>query len=257
MIILGRELTWFINEWIWYLRNLLLICTTDDCEDMIEMSGDNLKLLKEQSEGIMPDLLIRYIRILSELAGKLRYAAQKRVMVEIAIIRLCRPQMESDYESVKDRVRRLEDIAERGQLTAGNSELTASGETEVTDKKEALPPKRVIYPSALKEDVQMVAGNWQEIVSSLDAALQTIVRQMTLSVEGEGNGTLVLVSATSSWVDIVTEEKSFQALRTCINEYAQKDVPINVRCISAEEESGGVYPNIERMISSGVTVEYE
>ena len=72
MIVLGRELTWFINEWIWYLRNLLLVCSTDDCEDMIEMSSDNLKLLNEQSEGIRADSLIRYIRVLCELACKLR-----------------------------------------------------------------------------------------------------------------------------------------------------------------------------------------
>ena len=257
MIILGRELTWFINEWIWYLRNLLLVCSTDDCEDMIEMSSDNLKLLKEQSEGIAADLLIRYIRVLSELAGKLRYAAQKRVMVEIAIIRLCKPQMEIDYESVKDRVRRLEVMAERGQLAAGVSSDSSIEEVAApaTEKKPSV--QKVIYPSALKEDVQMVASNWQEIISSLDAALQTIVKQMTLSVEGEDNAALVLVSSTSSWVDIVTEEKSFQSLRACVNEYAKKEVPINVKCISREEEARGVYPNIEHMINNGVQIEYE
>ena len=54
------------------------------------------------------DAVIRYIRELSELSGRLRYATQKRILIEIALIRLCRPQMESDTESLLDRIRALE-----------------------------------------------------------------------------------------------------------------------------------------------------
>ena len=41
---------------------------------------------------VEPETLIRYIRIFSELSSQIRYAAQKRILLEIAIIKLCRPQ---------------------------------------------------------------------------------------------------------------------------------------------------------------------
>ena len=44
---------------------------------------------------IEPDMLLRYIRIFSELSGQLRYATQKRVMLEVALIKLCTPAMEN------------------------------------------------------------------------------------------------------------------------------------------------------------------
>ena len=60
------------------------------------------------------DAVIRYIRELSELSGRLRYAAQKRILIEIALIRLCRPQMETDTQSLLDRIRALEQRVEAG-----------------------------------------------------------------------------------------------------------------------------------------------
>ena len=39
--------------------------------------------------------LMRYIRIFSELSNQLRYASQKRVLVEVALIKLTRPSMET------------------------------------------------------------------------------------------------------------------------------------------------------------------
>ena len=55
------------------------------------------------------ETLIHYIRVLSELSGQLRYAAQKRVLVEVALVKLCKPQMEQNLESVLERLRILEE----------------------------------------------------------------------------------------------------------------------------------------------------
>mgnify|MGYP000470666594 FL=1 len=47
---------------------------------------------------------MRYIRIFSELSNQLRYASQKRVMVEVALIKLTRPSMEPNLDSVLQRL---------------------------------------------------------------------------------------------------------------------------------------------------------
>ena len=93
VVIDGRELTWFVNEFTWYLRNLLIVSTASDCEEMVEMSKDNLELMKKQADTVSMDSLMRYIRVLSELTAGLKNTGQKRVLVEVAFIKLCRPQM--------------------------------------------------------------------------------------------------------------------------------------------------------------------
>ena len=105
----GKELGQFVTDFTWYLRNLLLVKSADETEELLDVSTENLKLLKEESTMVDDETLIHYIRVLSELSGQLRYAAQKRVLVEVALVKLCKPQMEQNLESVLERLRILEE----------------------------------------------------------------------------------------------------------------------------------------------------
>ena len=100
----GRELGQMVNDFTWYMRNLLLIQSADDMEEVLDMSADHLAALKEEAQMVEPETLIRYIRIFSELSSQIRYAAQKRILLEIAIIKLCRPQMEKDLSALNERM---------------------------------------------------------------------------------------------------------------------------------------------------------
>ena len=96
-----------------YLRNLLLVQSSDNMEDVLDISADNLALLKEEAEMVDPEILMRYIRIFSELSNQIKYATQKRILIEINVIKLCKPEMEKDYTSLIDRVDSLEKKLER------------------------------------------------------------------------------------------------------------------------------------------------
>ena len=104
----GRDLGQMVSDFTWYLRNLLLLQSSDDMEDVLDMSADNIRNLKEEAKMVKAEVLMRYIRIFSELGNQIRYATQKRILIEIAIIKLCKPQMEQDYDSVLDRLASLE-----------------------------------------------------------------------------------------------------------------------------------------------------
>lgn len=108
MVIEGREMGQFVTDFTWYLRNLLLVQSSDNMEDVLDISADNLALLKEEAEMVDPEILMRYIRIFSELSNQIKYATQKRILIEINVIKLCKPEMEKDYTSLIDRVDSLE-----------------------------------------------------------------------------------------------------------------------------------------------------
>ena len=108
MIIQGRDLSQLVNDFVWYMRNLLIAKTTDEPGDMLDMSEENLAVLKEEAAGVDTETLMRYIRIFSELSGQLRYASQKRILVEIAFIKLTTPSMEQNLDSILQRITLLE-----------------------------------------------------------------------------------------------------------------------------------------------------
>lgn len=62
----------------------------------------------------------RYIQVLAELSEKMKYN-NNRAVFEIEMIRLCKPQMNTDYSALYHRIQQLENIVE--QLLAGNQVL--------------------------------------------------------------------------------------------------------------------------------------
>lgn len=118
LVIEGRELGQFVTDFTWYLRNLMLVQSSDDMEDVLDISSENLELLKEEASMVDADILMRYIRIFSELGSQIKYASQKRILIEIAVIKLCKPEMEKDYTSLVDRIDSLEKKLEKGVVMA-------------------------------------------------------------------------------------------------------------------------------------------
>ena len=125
----GRELSQLVNDFTWYMRNLLLLQSSDDMEEVLDISKDNLEALKEEAALVKPETLIRYIRVFSELSSQVKFASQKRIMVEIAIIKLCRPQMEKSYDSVLDRINSIEKKLEKGIPVAAQAAQTTETST--------------------------------------------------------------------------------------------------------------------------------
>ena len=114
LVMQGRDLGQFVTDFTWYLRNLLLLKTSDDCEDVLDVSSENLIQLQEEAGMVREDTPMRFVRILSDLSNQLRSAASKRVLLEIALIKMCRPETQNDEISVLERVRRLEKQIESG-----------------------------------------------------------------------------------------------------------------------------------------------
>ena len=163
IVLMGKELSNFVSEFTWYLRNLLLMKSSEDLEDVIDVSTENLQVLKDQAQKVSFNDLIRYIRVFSELSATIKDARQKRVLLEVALIKLCKPQMEKDYESLVQRISELEKKIENGiSVSVANSNGDSAGASAPKPKA-----AKKIAVSALPEDLQFIATNWKKICRSM------------------------------------------------------------------------------------------
>lgn len=159
IILQGRELSQFVTDFIWYLRNLLMLENGREMEAVIDASDENLERMREEARLVKPQELMRYIRIFSELSGQIRYATQKRVMVEMALVKLCRPSMEPNYDSILQRLSELEKRMEQGIPVTPPPE--GDGQEE---KREAPQPEgQKISAELLPADTRMFLDRFQEI----------------------------------------------------------------------------------------------
>ena len=198
---------------------------------------------------------MRYIRVLSELTAGLKNTGQKRVLVEVAFIKLCRPQMETDSVSVRERLRvleaQIEELKNNPVVVSAPLEADSDESVQVSAVKKA--PERVILPAALDEDVRKVAKNWSEIIEKLPPPIQGVISKCTLSVTEGDECKLLLATDNKAFYGII--EGCISELKKIIEDYTGKDMDISVKEISQEEENGGMYPDIQRLMNSGVKVD--
>ena len=121
----GRELSQFVTDYTWYLRNLLLIKVSDGVTDQLDISADSIETMKSVVAGIEMNTLMRYIRVMSELSNNLKYATQKRVSLEISIVKLTTPQMEINEDSILERIRVLEKKVEESGIDISKEQWAA------------------------------------------------------------------------------------------------------------------------------------
>ena len=191
----GRELGQFVSDFTWYMRNLLLVKTSENPEEAIDVSSENLKLLKEESGMTDVETLMRYIRIFSDLSNQIRFASQKRVLVEIALIKLCRPAMETNLDSVLDRLRVLEKQMEEQpvqQVIVRESEAGGAGEpgaavTGTATIQQQKPQK------AAPEDLQKIVAGWRAIVGQTTGLFKQSLQRAVPKYNGETGDPILYV----------------------------------------------------------------
>ena len=188
LVIQGRELGQLVTDFTWYLRNLLLVQSADNMEELLDISSENLKVLREEAGMVRPEILMRYIHVFSELLGQIKYSTQKRILIEIAIIRLCRPAMDQNVSALLQRMDDLEKKVESGVYAAKPPEAAdgAGGE------RPAPVRKKPELPEAVPEDVQQVVKNWNLVLGDLSGLIRNYLKHALLSLGG-GNELLIVL----------------------------------------------------------------
>ena len=267
IVIQGRELTQFVTDFTWYLRNLLLVKTSDHIEDVIDMSTENLHLLQEEAERVEADGIIRYIRIFSELSGQLKYAAQKRVLAEVALIKLCRPQMEAKQDALLDRIRALEQRLENGDFVqAGNAAGVGMGAPGMQggsgmggaagSRSGAAPQVKQELPKALPEDVRRAVSNWQSIAGRADQPMRLYLQNARLSLGGDDQLVIVLPDGIMS--DYFTQEKEhYQQLEALISGFLGKQTAVTVQVLKENDRFTDHYVDLASLINMEIEEEDE
>lgn len=197
----GRELSQFVTDFTWYMRNLMMVKVSDEVNDQLDISAENLAIMKQTAQELELNTLMRYIRVFSELSNQIRYATQKRVSLELAIIKLTTPQMEVDTDSILDRLRVLERKVEKTSIALAEGQFAPVQQPDSPEKEQVAEPdldrekvlKKELTPAEY-EDMKLIIENIQKI------------RKTSELRDRIGQGTMKLLDAAS--INIGPDRKS-------------------------------------------------
>lgn len=269
LIMQGRDIQQFVNDFVWYMRNLLLIKTTDDESkilDVIEVSEDSFKELKKDAAKVDADTLMRYIRVLSELSSELKFATQKRIKTEVTFIKLMRPAMEQSNETedilsritlleeqMQDSLAKLKSGAFAMAQPQGAALATAGAANAGGVADEPKEPKRVI--EALPDDVRNIAAQWDSIVFSIeDPMLKSFLSQANVTLANDGISLEIMLKSISGYNALNREEEVTQ-LQDLIEERTGVHVNIIFTKIDENEDFYKRYTDIRELVNMNIEID--
>ena len=178
----GRDLSAFASDLVWYMRDLLIISSSQEAIELIDASSENLELMKADARRMSSEKLIRCIRILSKLINDMRYSTQKRIDLELAIIKITTPSLEDSTEALVERISslesQLEDIKKKGIAQPSPSHMDVAATHESTPAMETIEEKKIIeLPKAQLDDLRMIKDDWGKIVEQLSQSYKAIYRK--------------------------------------------------------------------------------
>ena len=181
----GRDLGQFCADLTWYFRNLLLIHTDKSMADSLDVASEIKGRMLSQASDFSSDMLLRDIRLLSELTGSVRMAAAPRVVLEVGLIRICKPEMESDNSSLASRLDGIERKIEKGIAFAPAAAAAQTGTWRDGAPPDADEEKRKL-PDAVSEDIEKLVANWDSVVSRVGAPISVYLRRGTPTLSDSG-----------------------------------------------------------------------
>lgn len=252
VVIQGRELSQFIADFVWYLRNLMLVSTSDNVEDVVDISTDNLKVLKDQADTSDIDTIMRFISVFSELEASLRFAAQKRILIEMALIRICRPQMEGvSDEGLASRVRALEVKAQESadvirKIKSGQIRVAGGASAEGGADSKPVVVKKLDKP--VPEDIQAVVNGFERFLGGMkDSALKIAMKTDRPRLSLGADNTLQMVFSGIQGPLVETQKAT---LEQELADAFDKDIKVEIRTLAPGEQFEQSYVDLEAIKSA-------
>ncbi|MDU4938072.1 MAG: DNA polymerase III subunit gamma/tau [Clostridium sp.] len=204
----GKDINLFIKDLTGHFRNLLMAKVTNNPEEVLDMSMENINLIKEQGSRIRVEEIMRDIRILQEAEGNAKISKQARIYLELATIKMCKIEYDTSSEVILARINRLEEAIKSGKIQVATQVQQSNNQVaEVSNVQKRTATQNVINKEQAVTEAPVIEGNvnattsigdiqrsWHDILEALKArrAMVIYASLMTGKPVACNNGVVVI-----------------------------------------------------------------
>ena len=288
----GREMMQFVADFLWYLRNLMLLRASESTKDALDISADNLAQMIEDARKSELSEIMRGIRIFSSLVEQIRYSASRRILTEMAIIRAARGKMggaengaEDQLDTLRNRIRELEQrlLADEKKIadlpsspgfaidSAGGTQGPSGGQAGNGDSGRASGGSGSIqsgpdaggsagrvkkqYPKAVPEDVMEIVRNWTKYISQLPPGMTRVSLLQAKHSVGD-RGQLVIVFNNYVTADHFLHDEGYRnRLRYFLRQCSGKDIEIEYKALDKGQKFADNYVDLSDIVKMKIEEE--
>ncbi len=132
-----------------HFRNLMVAKTVGDCEGLIVCSKDELEKIKERASQLKLSKILSCIEVLEQTAKNIKNAANKKIQLEAAVIKMCAPSASSGEGISADLEERISAIEEK-LASIQSGAVISSAPVQPQPKAEPTPAPYIPQPEPEK-----------------------------------------------------------------------------------------------------------
>ncbi|KAB3532204.1 DNA polymerase III subunit gamma/tau [Alkaliphilus serpentinus] len=182
----GKDVQLFIKDLIKHLRILLMEKMKIQLEDLYRGDDVSLHHIAKEEKLFKEGELIKIIQDLSEAEGKMKYATQPQIILEVTIAKISKKGFNSSVEELEDRIQQLESLIKGKNIAiAAETPLikdtgNLDGHYQIKSKEESNYHKKFIEEDQTKKsaketvkkpekaaDFNVIKDNWDEVLEAL------------------------------------------------------------------------------------------
>ena len=186
----GKDIYLFIKDLIAHYRNLLMVKVTNNPEEVLDMSEENIALIKEQGSRLRAEEIMRCIRILQEAENNAKLSKQARLYCELAVIKMCKIEYDTSNEVMLTRLNKLEESLRNGSIkvATASKEVAQINNIKTTN---AMPGNKVVKEQYSNEvnvgvnpdskiTINDVKKSWKDIIERFKARREMIISSLIM-----------------------------------------------------------------------------
>ena len=234
----GHDLTRVVSDLLEHLRHLLLLQHLTEIPDSLPVGEDSHQRIRSQATAFGEARVLRLIDLLAAATDDIRQGGDPRLPLELALVKVSRPQADVGRESILLRLEQLEASA-AGPSTAPDVSTAAAtapkpdpagddalaGDDADRDRPPAPPPAQASAapaPSLPALEIEQVADLWQtHVITAIgerSAATASVLGEAR-PIELDGERLVVELPAGASFQRTVAEDpKNAQILGHILHE---------------------------------------
>ncbi len=248
----GKDLSQFINEFTGFIRNVLMLKLDPDMS--VDVTSDNIDRIIDMGNSFSEGLLINYINILQEASSKISYSTAKRVVLEVAIIKMCKPQMQQGVDALE---KRIEDLEQKLEEAMANQKVVyvqsdaydqtalpaksqpSDGETdEFSMSDQIVDNHRKRYKEADFNEIMTVVNSWNHIKKNAMRLTRNYLDKVSVKVSDLPSTIDIVIVDSKENQGVISyfgNQHSVDMLKEQLAEMTERNININVRKISQKE----------------------
>lgn len=186
----GKDIYLFIKDLIAHYRNLLMVKVTNNPEEVLDMSEENIALIKEQGARLRAEEIMRCIRILQEAENNAKLSKQARLYCELAVIKMCKIEYDTSNEVMLTRLNKLEESLRNGSIKVSTeskevAQISSSKPTNTISNNKIV---KEIYSNGenssenpdSKITINDVKKSWKDIIERFKARREMIISSLIM-----------------------------------------------------------------------------